>query len=108
MTRSRTQVPSAVQVLAKRFLETEASVIVTIDEDELKFLLASAEKCTDGATVEQLERLYSHISQAIYSHRNNPDKTELTQVGTVQAFTRSLPPPPPLLYWFYDIVFCGC
>ena len=80
MTRSRSQVPAAVEALAKRVLETETPQTVIVDDDTLCFLLAKVVNVTNNATIEQLEKLYCHLSQAIFTHRQNIDKTELVQV----------------------------
>lgn len=67
--------------MAKRVLETEAPRKVIIEEDTLRQLLASVVCRTHGYNVENLEKLYSHISQAIYYHREQLDKEQLVEVS---------------------------
>lgn len=43
-------------------------------------LLDMVVKKSEGYTVEQLERLYSFLSQCIYQHRREYDKTRLLEV----------------------------
>lgn len=43
-------------------------------------LLSRAVEKTEGAEVEQLEKLYALLAQCIYRHRNADNKTELIQV----------------------------
>uniref|UniRef100_A0A8C6KQG6 ATPase family AAA domain-containing protein 2 n=1 Tax=Nothobranchius furzeri TaxID=105023 RepID=A0A8C6KQG6_NOTFU len=49
-----------------------------------KALLDMAVKKSEGHTVEQLERLYCLLSQSIYQHRREYDKTRLLEVRTQQ------------------------
>lgn len=42
---------------------------------------------SEGHSVEQLERLYSLLSQCIYQHRREYDKTQLLEVSSRAFFT---------------------
>uniref|UniRef100_A0A8C9W5W2 ATPase family AAA domain-containing protein 2 n=1 Tax=Scleropages formosus TaxID=113540 RepID=A0A8C9W5W2_SCLFO len=46
-------------------------------------LLEHVVERSEGYTVDQLERLYSLLSQCIYQHRRDYDKTQMTEVGCV-------------------------
>ncbi|XP_010146383.1 PREDICTED: ATPase family AAA domain-containing protein 2B [Eurypyga helias] len=52
---------------------------VVVDRDRLKKLLDLVVKKSDNLTVDQLERLYSLLSQCIYRHRRDYDKSQLTE-----------------------------
>ncbi|KFV03025.1 ATPase family AAA domain-containing protein 2B, partial [Pterocles gutturalis] len=52
---------------------------VVVDHDRLKKLLDLVVKKSDNMTVDQLERLYSLLSQCIYRHRRDYDKSQLTE-----------------------------
>nr|XP_015803654.2 ATPase family AAA domain-containing protein 2B [Nothobranchius furzeri] len=52
---------------------------VVIDNERLLALLDMAVKKSEGHTVEQLERLYCLLSQSIYQHRREYDKTRLLE-----------------------------
>uniref|UniRef100_A0A3B5LI10 ATPase family AAA domain-containing protein 2 n=1 Tax=Xiphophorus couchianus TaxID=32473 RepID=A0A3B5LI10_9TELE len=62
------------------------AVTQTVEEDQGKegacVLLSLVVKKSEGYSVEQLERLYSLLSQCIYRHRREYDKTRLLQVRT--------------------------
>uniref|UniRef100_A0A8D2MC70 ATPase family AAA domain containing 2B n=1 Tax=Zonotrichia albicollis TaxID=44394 RepID=A0A8D2MC70_ZONAL len=53
---------------------------VVVDHDRLKKLLDLVVKKSDNLTVDQLERLYSLLSQCIYRHRRDYDKSQLIEV----------------------------
>ncbi|XP_054618114.1 ATPase family AAA domain-containing protein 2B isoform X2 [Dunckerocampus dactyliophorus] len=52
---------------------------VVVDHERLLVLLDKAVKKSEGFSVEQLERLYSVLSQCIYLHRREYDKTQLLE-----------------------------
>ncbi|KFV49696.1 ATPase family AAA domain-containing protein 2B, partial [Gavia stellata] len=52
---------------------------VVVDRDRLKKLLDLVVKKSDNLTVDQLERLYSLLSQCIYRHRRDYDKSQLIE-----------------------------
>ncbi|NXV75949.1 ATD2B protein, partial [Atlantisia rogersi] len=52
---------------------------VVVDHDRLKKLLDLVVKKSDNLTVDQLERLYSLLSQCIYRHRRDYDKSQLIE-----------------------------
>ncbi|XP_035416111.1 ATPase family AAA domain-containing protein 2B isoform X3 [Cygnus atratus] len=52
---------------------------VVVDHDRLKRLLDLVVKKSDNLTVDQLERLYSLLSQCIYRHRRDYDKSQLVE-----------------------------
>ncbi|XP_030577511.1 ATPase family AAA domain-containing protein 2B isoform X2 [Archocentrus centrarchus] len=52
---------------------------VVVDHQRLLALLDMAVKKSEGYRVEQLERLYSVLSQCIYKHRREYDKTQLLE-----------------------------
>ncbi|XP_029984511.1 ATPase family AAA domain-containing protein 2B [Sphaeramia orbicularis] len=52
---------------------------VVIDHQRLSALLDVVVKKSEGYSVEQLERLYSLLSQCIYQHRREYDKTHLLE-----------------------------
>ncbi len=47
-------------------------------------------KKSEGYSVEQLERLYSLLSQCIYQHRREYDKTELLKVRNIHSMLVSV------------------
>lgn len=51
----------------------------------LQALLDLVVKKSEGYSVEQLERLYSFLSQCIYQHRREYDKTRLLEVRQNQT-----------------------
>uniref|UniRef100_A0A8D0L9Z8 ATPase family AAA domain containing 2B n=1 Tax=Sphenodon punctatus TaxID=8508 RepID=A0A8D0L9Z8_SPHPU len=55
---------------------------VVVDHDKLKKLLDLLVKKSENLTVDQLERLYSLLSQCIYRHRKDYDKSQLVEVKT--------------------------
>ncbi|KAM6082749.1 ATPase family AAA domain-containing protein 2B isoform 4-T4 [Chlamydotis macqueenii] len=61
---------------------------VVVDHDRLKKLLDLVVKKSDNLTVDQLERLYSLLSQCIYRHRRDYDKSQLIEEmeRTVRVF----------------------
>lgn len=59
--------------------EVPAPPPVIIDHQRLLVLLDLVVKKSQGFSVEQLERLYSVLSQCIYQHRRQYDKTQLLQ-----------------------------
>ncbi|KAM7368152.1 hypothetical protein PAMP_014399 [Pampus punctatissimus] len=52
---------------------------VVVDHERLSALLDTVVKKSDGYSVEQLERLYSLLSQCIFQHRRKYDKTQLLE-----------------------------
>ncbi|XP_070705276.1 ATPase family AAA domain-containing protein 2B [Pempheris klunzingeri] len=52
---------------------------VVVDHQQLTALLDMVVKKSEGYSVEQLERLYSLLSQCIYQHRREYDKTQLLE-----------------------------
>uniref|UniRef100_A0A8C3TTB8 ATPase family AAA domain-containing protein 2 n=1 Tax=Catharus ustulatus TaxID=91951 RepID=A0A8C3TTB8_CATUS len=66
---------------------------VVVDHDRLKKLLDVVVKKSDNLTVDQLERLYSLLSQCIYRHRRDYDKSQLIEV-MLQFSCYSLPSSP--------------
>ncbi|NXL90902.1 ATD2B protein, partial [Alectura lathami] len=52
---------------------------VVVDHDRLKKLLYLVVNKSDNLTVDQLERLYSLLSQCIYRHRRDYDKSQLIE-----------------------------
>nr|XP_046228810.1 ATPase family AAA domain-containing protein 2B isoform X2 [Scatophagus argus] len=52
---------------------------VVVDHQRLLALLDMVVKKSEGYSVEQLERLYSLLSQCIYQHRREYDKTQLLE-----------------------------
>lgn len=52
---------------------------VVVDHQRLLALLDTVVKKSEGYSVEQLERLYSLLSQCIYQHRREYDKTQLLE-----------------------------
>ena len=84
--------PSTTQRVTRSFMtaaQREAAMAVilqsmpeiVVDEDRLRHLLARIVAGTRGYTVEQLEGVYSRVSRAVYQHRCNYNKTQLTQVS---------------------------
>uniref|UniRef100_A0A8C0GL39 ATPase family AAA domain containing 2B n=1 Tax=Chelonoidis abingdonii TaxID=106734 RepID=A0A8C0GL39_CHEAB len=53
---------------------------LVVDHDRLKKLLDLLVKRSNNLTVDQLERLYSLLSQCIYRHRKDYDKSQLVEV----------------------------
>uniref|UniRef100_A0A8C9V201 ATPase family AAA domain-containing protein 2 n=1 Tax=Scleropages formosus TaxID=113540 RepID=A0A8C9V201_SCLFO len=56
---------------------------LVVDYERLRGLLEHVVERSEGYTVDQLERLYSLLSQCIYQHRRDYDKTQMTEVGCV-------------------------
>ncbi|XP_072189372.1 ATPase family AAA domain-containing protein 2B isoform X3 [Excalfactoria chinensis] len=52
---------------------------LVVDHDRLKELLNLVVEKSDNLTVDQLERLYSLLSQCIYRHRRDYDKSQLIE-----------------------------
>ncbi|XP_061785401.1 ATPase family AAA domain-containing protein 2B isoform X1 [Nerophis lumbriciformis] len=52
---------------------------VVVDRERLLVLLEMVVKKSDGFSVEELERLYSVVSQCIFVHRREYDKTQLLE-----------------------------
>ncbi|KAF7646624.1 hypothetical protein LDENG_00184220 [Lucifuga dentata] len=59
--------------------EVPAHPPVLVDHQRLSVLLDVVVKKSDGYSVEQLERLYSILSQSIYQHRRKYDKSQLLE-----------------------------
>ncbi|XP_029101871.1 ATPase family AAA domain-containing protein 2 isoform X2 [Scleropages formosus] len=79
-------VEKALQILAEKTPQ------LVVDHDKLKELLQKVVSKTEGYEVYQLEKLYALLSQCIYRHRKDYDKTELVQVGN--------------FFFFYLICYC--
>ncbi|KAG2468111.1 ATD2B protein, partial [Polypterus senegalus] len=63
----------------------ESTPPLIVNDERLSNLLQLVVNKTENFTVDQLERLYSLLSQCIYRHRRDYDKTHLTEVpGTNQ------------------------
>uniref|UniRef100_A0A668A774 ATPase family AAA domain-containing protein 2 n=1 Tax=Myripristis murdjan TaxID=586833 RepID=A0A668A774_9TELE len=60
---------------------------LVIDHQRLLALLDVVVKKSEGHSVEQLERLYSLLSQCIYQHRREYDKTQLLEVRETHRHT---------------------
>ncbi|XP_010144324.1 PREDICTED: ATPase family AAA domain-containing protein 2B-like, partial [Buceros rhinoceros silvestris] len=69
--------PASLEQVPEEPLEPLPSVVV--DHDRLKKLLDLVVKKSDNQTVDQLERLYSLLSQCIYRHRRDYDKSQLIE-----------------------------
>uniref|UniRef100_A0A6Q2XEQ2 ATPase family AAA domain-containing protein 2 n=1 Tax=Esox lucius TaxID=8010 RepID=A0A6Q2XEQ2_ESOLU len=54
---------------------------LVVDHQRLTVLLETVIRSSEGYSVERLERLYSLLSQCIYQHRQDYDKTRLLEVG---------------------------
>uniref|UniRef100_A0A8C9V9P3 ATPase family AAA domain-containing protein 2 n=1 Tax=Scleropages formosus TaxID=113540 RepID=A0A8C9V9P3_SCLFO len=52
---------------------------LVVDYERLRGLLEHVVERSEGYTVDQLERLYSLLSQCIYQHRRDYDKTQMTE-----------------------------
>ncbi|MBN3326345.1 ATD2B protein, partial [Atractosteus spatula] len=66
---------------------------VVVDHERLSGLLELVTKKSENYTVDQLERLYSLLSQCIYLHRRDYDKTHLTEVrGHRESFSAGFRP----------------
>ncbi|NXD69742.1 ATD2B protein, partial [Eolophus roseicapillus] len=69
--------PTSLEQVAEEPSDPLPSVVV--DHDRLKKLLGLVVKKSDNLTVDQLERLYSLLSQCIYRHRRDYDKSQLIE-----------------------------
>uniref|UniRef100_A0A8C4I5U2 ATPase family AAA domain-containing protein 2 n=1 Tax=Dicentrarchus labrax TaxID=13489 RepID=A0A8C4I5U2_DICLA len=58
---------------------------VVVDHQQLLALLDMVVKKSEGYSVEQLERLYSLLSQCIYQHRREYDKSQLLEVRNTHS-----------------------
>ncbi|RLW12408.1 hypothetical protein DV515_00000659, partial [Chloebia gouldiae] len=76
--------PTSLEQVPEEPLDPLPSVIV--DHDRLKKLLDLVVKKSDNLTVDQLERLYSLLSQCIYRHRRDYDKSQLIEVMLYSFF----------------------
>ncbi|XP_009956905.1 PREDICTED: ATPase family AAA domain-containing protein 2B-like, partial [Leptosomus discolor] len=76
---------------------------VVVDHDRLKKLLDLVVKKSDNLTVDQLERLYSLLSQCIYRHRRDYDKSQLIEfllcINFFPFLTDVIPEVLPLSLW---------
>ena len=54
---------------------------VIVDQNRLHQLLDKTVMKTEGCNIEKLDKIYSMMSQCIYQHRFNPDKTHLLHVS---------------------------
>ena len=94
-TRSQTHVPavegaapsaSCTPSLSASLMEAQARAILqqpsqtlVVDRSRLEALLDRTVTCTRGFNIEKCERLYSIMSQCVFHHRRDYDKTQLTQ-----------------------------
>ncbi|KAF0023225.1 hypothetical protein F2P81_023855 [Scophthalmus maximus] len=62
---------------------------VVVDHQQLTVLLDMVVKKSEGYNVEQLERLYSVLSQCIYQYRREYDKTQLLEAVTSVVVVKS-------------------
>ncbi|XP_070555264.1 ATPase family AAA domain-containing protein 2-like isoform X2 [Ptychodera flava] len=87
MTRSRSANAQALR--AFQILEEPIPALV-VDHEKLKNLLEYTVEITKNFNIENLERLHSALSQCVYSHRRNYDKTQLIEqmFSRVEAFSR--------------------
>ncbi|KAM9616811.1 ATPase family AAA domain-containing protein 2B isoform 5-T6 [Morphnus guianensis] len=76
--------PASLEQVPEELLDPLPSVVV--DHDRLKKLLDLVVKKSDNLTVDQLERLYSLLSQCIYRHRRDYDKSQLIEVMLYSFF----------------------
>ncbi|XP_072426990.1 ATPase family AAA domain-containing protein 2-like isoform X3 [Chiloscyllium punctatum] len=82
MTRSRhAQVEQQQHINVEKAMEVLSEHIppVIVDHERLKNLWKQVTQKTEGFTVNQLEKLYAVLSQCIYNHRKEFDKTLLVQ-----------------------------
>ncbi|XP_067888629.1 ATPase family AAA domain-containing protein 2-like isoform X2 [Heterodontus francisci] len=82
MTRSRrVQVEQQQHINAEKAIEvlSEHTLPVTVDHERLKNLWKHVIQKSEGFTVNLLEKLYAVLSQCIYRHRKEFDKTVLVQ-----------------------------
>ncbi|XP_072426993.1 ATPase family AAA domain-containing protein 2-like isoform X6 [Chiloscyllium punctatum] len=83
MTRSRhAQVEQQQHINVEKAMEVLSEHIppVIVDHERLKNLWKQVTQKTEGFTVNQLEKLYAVLSQCIYNHRKEFDKTLLVQL----------------------------
>ncbi|KAL8581462.1 hypothetical protein ACOMHN_004347 [Nucella lapillus] len=78
-TRTRSRAQNLLQLSALAVLEGEVGGQVVGDRDRLKGLLERVVQLTDAFTVERLQRLYSVLNCAIFTHRYNLHKEPLIQ-----------------------------
>ncbi|MGH0185009.1 UNVERIFIED_CONTAM: hypothetical protein FKN15_016352 [Acipenser sinensis] len=67
---------------------TEPTPPVIVNRERLASLLQLVTKKSENYTVDQLERLFSLLSQCIYQHRRDYDKTHLTELVSFALFLR--------------------
>ncbi|XP_020369243.1 ATPase family AAA domain-containing protein 2 isoform X2 [Rhincodon typus] len=82
MTRSRhARVEQQQRINAEKAMEVLSERVppVIVDHERLKNLWKQVTQKTEGFTVNQLEKLYAVLSQCIYHHRKEFDKTLLVQ-----------------------------
>ncbi|XP_078072999.1 ATPase family AAA domain-containing protein 2-like isoform X2 [Mustelus asterias] len=81
MSRSRHAQVEQHHINAEKALEilSERTPPVTVDRERLKNLWKQVTQKTEGFTVHRLEKLYAVLSQCIYRHRKEIDKTVLIQ-----------------------------
>lgn len=82
VTRSQTVTPQTGMSQARRALEElqRPTQQVEVDEERLHTLLDFTVSVTEGFNVENLERVYSVLSQNVYRHRHSYDKSQLVEV----------------------------
>lgn len=69
---------SDTRTTATGILATSSQTVIT-NIPRLTQLLNRLVACTDGYTIERLEKIYSQLSQLIYRHRSNYDKLPLIE-----------------------------
>ncbi|XP_010217959.1 PREDICTED: ATPase family AAA domain-containing protein 2B-like [Tinamus guttatus] len=69
--------PTSLEQVPEELSDPLPSVVV--DHDRLKKLLDLVVKKSNNLSVDQLERLYSLLSQCIYRHRRDYDKSRLIE-----------------------------
>ena len=82
-TRSQTHIPnssSSTQAAALAILQQPTPPLV-VDKPRLEQLLTKTVESTGDCTIEQCEKLFSLMSQCVFHHRREYNKTQLIQVG---------------------------
>ncbi|XP_072184827.1 ATPase family AAA domain-containing protein 2-like isoform X2 [Excalfactoria chinensis] len=82
MTRGRRSQAEQRQMSAEKVMDivTESAAVVMVDCRELQQLLDMVTELTEGADIFRFEKLYARISQCIYQHREDYDKSALLKV----------------------------
>uniref|UniRef100_A0A6I8NZ06 ATPase family AAA domain-containing protein 2 n=1 Tax=Ornithorhynchus anatinus TaxID=9258 RepID=A0A6I8NZ06_ORNAN len=77
--RSQVEQQQLIDIKKAMVLLSEPTPQLIVDHERLKFLLKNVVEKSKGYNVFQLEKLYAIISQCIYQHRKDYDKTQLIQ-----------------------------